>query len=981
MANPQNPKIDSITLSTDVINEANATDNLSISATFNEEMDPSSAPILAFSEAVTSLTLLSESWTDASTYEWIYTSADVNETALDLTISISGGSDLEDFPVEEFTSEIVLDIDTEAPEINLATIGSDIISEATVGSQVQLHIEFNEEMSVTAPSISYGSDNPTENTLLLSALQSGWTSNSTFTVDYDVQDADEEMENIQLTVTNVTDALGNTVSINQYVLSTIIDTKAPVISSSVLNTMLISQSTVGLGTFTIDVTLDEEISTSDTPVLTFPSEIPGAALLLDTDGSGITDANSYRFVFDCIDTDLELEDIDFNISNFKDALGNEGEVVQNNDQFSIDTFEPSVSFITSNLTVVSQSDEGAEMLTITVTFDQDLNINDLPSLEFINGDPSTVLALESVSFVTDNSVEFIYNVLDGELELEDIGIQITDFTDSAENTGTIYDQAEVLDIDTKAPSLVDLSFSNSLINESSVGTETFSISVNFDSALDLLVTPILEFDDTDILNSLTLNSANSSYTDDQTYTFVFDVTDEDFELEEVSFTINQIADIHGNEISEDLVTGSFSIDTKAAAILSTTPSADYVNEASVMDQFFIDVVIDESADINFEPIITFIDSEVENSLALNSVESEWTSETEYRFVFDITDVNAEITDVDFQVTGLLDLAQNESLANDIEDAFNIDTKAPSVITSNFNLNVISQQILGNDFVVTTVFDETMNNLPLELTFSPIAPNSLSVDPVSNWTETEINNLTYSISDQDEELLVTATLFGAEDLAGNQMEDFNLDQNLYIDNKAPEASISANVNDITETGEANFVITAEFDNDVSNALTPIISFPVENPEAQIQLNAVESGWDENTYVFSYNTTDLIPLGFIDIQLDNVEDTLQNSSSEFLVPDFFSIMLDTFLIVNELKYNELKVYPNPSYAGQEIRIDLTQAASYELGLTDALGRKIELPRVTVLTNEVILNTSGMPSGMYFMSVSRNGEFKAIRFEIIK
>jgi len=238
-----------------------------------------------------------------------------------------------------------------------------------------------------------------------------------------------------------------------------------------------------------------------------------------------------------------------------------------------------------------------------------------------------------------------------------------------------------------------------------------------------------------------------------------------------------------------------------------------------------------------------------------------------------------------------------------------------------------------------------------------------------------------ISDLDEELLSQILLSGAQDLAGNSMADFDLAQDLYIDNKAPEATVTANIYDITETGIANFEITAEFDADVLTTQTPVISFPVENPEVQIELNDIESGWTDNTYTFSYNTNDLSALGYIDIQIENVEDTLQNQSPDFLVPDFFSIMLDTFLVVEELKYNELKVYPNPSYAGQDVRLELNQATSYDLNLSDALGRTVEFSGITVLENEVVLNTSGMPSGMYFLSVSKNGEYKAIRFEIIK
>ena len=68
------------------------------------------------------------------------------------------------------------------------------------------------------------------------------------------------------------------------------------------------------------------------------------------------------------------------------------------------------------------------------------------------------------------------------------------------------------------------------------------------------------------------------------------------------------------------------------------------------------------------------------------------------------------------------------------------------------------------------------------------------------------------------------------------------------------------------------------------------------------------------------------------------------------------------------NYIKIYPNPVFAGQEIVIDLSGDGSYNIQLTDQLGRivaKSFIPNKSVSTFYI----PNVLPGTYFVRISEN------------
>ena len=429
------------------------------------------------------------------------------------------------------------------------------------------------------------------------------------------------------------------------------------------------------------------------------------------------------------------------------------------------------------------------------------------------------------------------------------------------------------------------------------------------------------------------------------------------------------------------ITGAMEIDTNAPIVTSVTPNALWVNENSVgTNMFYLDLVISEDASTANTPVLSITTADVENSLTENTENSEWISADTYRFSFNVLDIDAEIADIDLEITNVLDSALNIADSYNLENVFSLDTKAPEVIFANINATEISEVQTGNNFVVSASFSEPMLDQEQIVSFNPITPETLT-ETLNLWTTETSNETTFLISDEDEELTTAIILEGSMDLAGNQLIPYTIEEEIWIDNRQPAATYTANVYDITSTGGASFIISAEYDESINPDFIPTISFPVEDPELQLEFNASQSIWTDSTYTFVFDVEDISPLGFIDIEIEGTHDIIDNVSAPFVNVDFFSIMLDTFLVVNELSFNELKVYPNPAYAGEDVTLEIKSPETYSYKLLDALGREVELPELSISAGAVNFDSSNFSSGTYFLSVFKEGERKAIRFEIIK
>ncbi len=111
----------------------------------------------------------------------------------------------------------------------------------------------------------------------------------------------------------------------------------------------------------------------------------------------------------------------------------------------------------------------------------------------------------------------------------------------------------------------------------------------------------------------------------------------------------------------------------------TISESDVVNQLEVLVTF--DQRMDESS--SSTPVVTFKESgsditPADRGIAIDPVASGWVSATEYKAVYDLTDSNDDVNDLEVQISGARDFNGNAQATHSAVAVINIDTIQPPV---------------------------------------------------------------------------------------------------------------------------------------------------------------------------------------------------------------------------------------------------------------------------------------------------------------
>ncbi|MBU0595281.1 hypothetical protein KJ567_01180, partial [Candidatus Bipolaricaulota bacterium] len=272
----------------------------------------------------------------------------------------------------------VFSIDTVKPTVSLLTENLNMIAEANVGNQTfTLTIDYDEPMNTgVAPTVSF----PTENPLATITLDpaSGWSDSDTYVARYDVADANEEIDDIDVRVTGAQDVAGNVQE--QYDEADVfsIDTVKPE-APPVVGTVTVDTNPVYEGDLTqfVTVTFDEPMRDDGTadPVVVFGHGT------WTSNGDGAYDGTDtvWTETFTLTDHDEEFYDrtpgvdvVTIDVTGGKDAAGNDQENYAPQTEFDIDTLQPTL------IDATSTTDDGCytvltgAAINVSLTFSEDV---------------------------------------------------------------------------------------------------------------------------------------------------------------------------------------------------------------------------------------------------------------------------------------------------------------------------------------------------------------------------------------------------------------------------------------------------------------------------------------------------------------------------------------------------------------------------------------------------------------------------------
>jgi len=594
----------------------------------------------------------------------------------------------------------------------------------------------------------------------VSSADGGITWTTYLTPDAPIEDTTNIISLYNSGVTDLAGNLGTGTSVsNNYAIDNIV----PTVLDVTLSDQMLSDPDIGPGSFTITVNFSEPMDSTVAPTLTFGTDLSTSII----NGSGVwsTSGTSYTATYDVIDANVDLSNINIDVSGAQDASGNLQQGYSAAGSLSIDTLNPTVSITNDNTDgVVSDADN---VVNYTLTFSEAVKFITASDLAISGGemDPGSLLlaadgltASFAVTATDSSTADLTVTVNDSILDLHDNPLLFT-----ADNTNTLpVDTFTLTAVMTEDNTDGVVSDGDNLVNY----TLVFSDKIVAITDLDIHIT------------GGTLFSGPTLEPDGVTATFA--ITADDSSTADLSVTLgNSIVDLLGHP----LIT------------LNNTLTVDTLNPTVSIDSSNIDGVVSDadrltSYTLNFsEAVASIVDTDLiitggtldtgSLSLAADGLSASFTVT-----VPDNITGNLSVTVKD----SILDLNGNPLVV--ANSTLPIDTTNPIVTNVTVDDLMITDTNTGTLAVNVTFSEPVDRALPPTLVFSPNVDGSL-VKFDEGWYVGHNRYLAlYRISDANIELTdITIDVTGVQDDYGNVQQDYTAAVEFSIDTLAPTVIIA------------------------------------------------------------------------------------------------------------------------------------------------------------------------------------------------
>ncbi|MFN5621163.1 MAG: DUF6851 domain-containing protein [Flavobacteriales bacterium] len=525
--------------------------------TFDKAMNTAIEPqsILLTTIAADNFIATGGSWTDEFHYQANYTLVDNNVTIENIVFSVQGAQDLSGITNMPAVSSVIT-IDTQNPTAQGTLTGNEtIITEAdvTAGATIHVLLDYSESMNTSLqPTFDFSS--PEANASFVLDNSSAWTSSTTFHAVFNVVDVDAAIASINLEVSAATDSLGNAQLILMLNDALSIDTQAPN-AAITLSHPVISDADAG-STFTATITFDSPMNTGDNPMLTFA----GLSLpenLLFVEGTWASDTQ-FIVSYTILDGNIESNNIDLGSAGGSDLNGNLQVPALLNDGLIVDTRNPLVLEVSAAQPVLSDN-ATTSPVAFTISFDDDMSEASMPMISFAGSSSALTPVIGSGTWLDAQTYSVLVDFADNNEEVSDMSVSVSGAADDAGNLQEVdFEATGLFIIDTRNPILTEIATNTAIINDGTIGAETFSVTLTFDEAMDETSVPMISFDP--IVSNL-IPSANSGWQSSTVYIARYDVTAAIASQSDI--TINATMggnDIAGNEMIGSTTLNAFDID-------------------------------------------------------------------------------------------------------------------------------------------------------------------------------------------------------------------------------------------------------------------------------------------------------------------------------------------------------------------------------------------------------------------------------------
>jgi hypothetical protein len=407
------------------------------------------------------------------------------------------------------------------------------------------------------------------------------------------------------------------------------------------------------------------------------------------------------------------------------------------------------------------------------------------------------------------------------------------------------------------------------------------------------------------------------------------------------------------------------------------------------DTFIVSVSYDEDMDVTVDPTVMF-SSDLSGTLEL--VATEWTGNSTFEAHYSVTDNGVDAQNIIISTEGARDANGNAVAVYASAALFSVDNLNPLIDDIEISTPVVTDEDAGASFVLTLHFNDAMNgDVPvIGFTGGDVASTLEFDGDNSLWLDNSTFEARYTVIDVDVELsALNVVLTECIDDAGNDQESpFTLEDAFSVDTQNPAViAFTANTYNVTsaDLGANNFTLTMLFDEPMDGTTDPMISFPVENPLGTLTYNMVTSDWidgsNNSAFAANFNVgANVAQLLDIDVMLSNARDAAGNLVGDITFADFFDI--NAVVSVAEMNGEEVVLFPNPVVSGQLLTIMLpAENHVTDMKVYNAMGALTHLRQNFVAgEGRITLNTEGLTSGIYFLSLEGNSGRTSLQFQVI-
>ena len=293
-----------------------------------------------------------------------------------------------------------------------------------------------------------------------------------------------------------------------------------------------------------------------------------------------------------------------------------------------------------------------------------------------------------------------------------------------------------------------------------------------------------------------------------------------------SYTIESAAWDNANNVeSGQLPVAHFSYDTSAPTVTGLQANPVLIADAAVPSGFSLVVSYSEAMKAAPAPTITF-SPDVSSTLHFTS--GTWSADgKQYTANYSVTDAGVSVSGIGVSVSGAEDLAGNLQVSFSQPNVFSIDTQNPTVTGLQANPVLIADAAVPSGFSLVVSYSEAMKAAPAPtITFSPDVSSTLHFTSGTWSADGKQYTANYSVTDAGVSVSgIGVSVSGAEDLAGNLQVSFSQPNVFSIDTQNPTVTgLQANPVLIADAAvPSGFSLVVSYSEAMKAAPVPTITF--------------------------------------------------------------------------------------------------------------------------------------------------------------